>query len=491
MSTKVHLVARGDGVRWSTSAQAGWTAREFDDGAWRTTSKEVQCPPAGSALFARRQFDVGPAFASYRTVTLELDHIGEYVAWLNGVRVQAGHAGGAAMISIPDGLLRARDNVLALELHPLATLATLRLQPQLGGHKDGAQPAARVVKGPYLLAPTTDAITVSWETAGEAASTLVVDGRRFDGGSARHHSVHVTDLQPSRTYPYHVEAGGEATEEAELRTAARPGERVRFVVYGDNRTNGDAHRRVSQAIAAEQPDFLLNTGDLVAQSSENEWQTFFDIEYPILLSTPLYPALGNHESNSGGGGRFAELFPLGRKDLFDGRVYAADFGDVHVAVLDSNAALDEQARWLDRDLQQAEARGAKHLFVVMHWGPFCGRHAIQHGSNIAAQALIVPVAKAHHVDALFTGHDHLYERGASGDLTYFVTGGGGAPLVHDGSIPETKTSASRYHYLVVDVAGDSVDVQAKDPAGQTFDEARWTRTRQRLISKSSTSPSSS
>ena len=37
---------------------------------------------------------------------------------------------------------------------------------------------------------------------------------------------------------------------------------------------------------------------------------------------PIFPTLGNHEANSGGAARFAELFPLGNNALFDGKVLA-------------------------------------------------------------------------------------------------------------------------------------------------------------------------
>jgi hypothetical protein len=328
---------------------------------------------------------------------------------------------------------------------------------------------ARVVKGPYLLAPRPDGVTVAWETSEPAPSSLIVDGARFDGGAGAHHAVVLHDLAPSSAHSYRVETGARATAPAELRTAPRAGERVRFVVYGDNRTDGDAHRRIVEAIAGESPDFLLDTGDLVAYGRDQEWQTFFDIEAPLLRTTPIFPALGNHDDLLARD-RFAALFPLGPADRFGGRVYGADYGDVHVAVLDSSGSLEEQARWLDEDLAGATARGARHLFVMLHWGPFSGRRALRHGSNAAAQRYVVPVARAHRVDAIFSGHDHLYERGASGELAYFVSGGGGAPLSRaSGAIAETARTASVHHYLVVDVAGDSVEVAAKDAAGLTFD----------------------
>jgi len=470
--TRVHLVAPTDAIRWSTVAGDGWTARGFDDRAWPRATADAALPAEGKTVYARRTFDLGPAFASYRALELDLGASGRFTAWLNGARMQP--RGGGATLDVPAGLLRARDNVLAVEFHPADGVSSLRLSPQLSSARLSGD--VRVTAGPYLLQPAPDGITVAWETGVATASSLIVDGRRFDGGTARHHVVRVDGLEPSTQYRYHLETGGASTEEAELRTAPRAPERVRFVVYGDNRSDGDAHRRVVEAIAGEAPDFLLNTGDLVARSSEAEWRTFFAIEYPLLLSTPIFPALGNHETYARGPDRFTELFPVGEpersEDRFGGRVYSADYGPVHLAVLDSNGDLPAQSRWLDRDLSQASARGARHLFVMLHWGPFSGRHGVLHGANPSARAWLVPVAKAHHVDALFSGHEHLYERGASGGLPYFVTGGGGAPLVRAHAGADTARAESRHHFLVVDVAGDTVRVQARDPDGVTFDDVQ-------------------
>ena len=53
-----------------------------------------------------------------------------------------------------------------------------------------------------------------------------------------------------------------------------------------------------------------------------------------------------------------------------------------------------------------------------------------------------PLLAAGHVDVLFCGHDHIYERGVgstpTGKLTYVVTGGGGAPLYN----PRCQAAAS-------------------------------------------------
>jgi hypothetical protein len=485
--THYDLVAGSDSIKVMVAPDvmpAGWTQTTFNDSGWQTLNGPVGplAPnPEGAmpAVLARRKFDLGPQGPGYHTLQLEVTTSAPWVAYLNGAQVATGSGPSTAPVTVTVAAgLQASGNALAIEIHPAPGTQTIDLKVTLEGQPDlSAAGQALLVKGPWLVSPTVSGATIVWETSAAAASTAVVDGKPYDGGAGTHHQAVVSDLAPSKAYPYHVEVNGQKSEEAQLTTAAQPGERVRFVVYGDNRTDGDSHRRVVEAIEAEGPDFLVNTGDLVDASNDTEWADFFNIEYALIRHVPLFPTLGNHEATSGGGARFAELFPVTGRANPGGEVYGADFGDVHIAAIDSNGNLDQQAAWLDQDLSAAEARGAKHEFVFMHWGPWSSGTQLQHGSNSEARENIGRVAKAHNVDALFAGHDHFYERGQSDNLAYFVSGGGGAPLVSTGRIPETLAAKSTFHYIVVDVAGSTATVAAKDLSGTPFDSTTITSAR--------------
>jgi 3',5'-cyclic AMP phosphodiesterase CpdA len=478
--TSYHLVSNSDSIKALVTADSlptDWQKSIFDDSKWQAVTTDqvgpLQQGPNGQMpnVAARRHFDLGAEAMSYKQMKLTVQTEGSWTAFLNGqqVAVSGASTSTAVTINVPDGSLLSTDNVLAVQVQPVAGTAMLDLKIQLDGAPDKtASGQPQVLRGPWLTSPTPTGVTVVWETNVAVPSTLVVDTHSYDGGAGTHHQVTVTDLESSKSYPYHVEVNGVKSEESQLATAAKPGERVRFVVFGDNRTNGDAHRRVVEAIEAEGPDFLVNTGDLVFASNDTEWDDFFNIEYSLIRHTPLFPTLGNHEGE-GGATRFAELFPIDGRQSAGGSVYGADFGDVHIAAIDSNGDLGKQATWLDQDLTAAEQRGAKHLFVFMHWGPYSSGTMIQHGSNGAARDTIARVAKQHNVDALFSGHDHFYERGVSDNLNYYVTGGGGAPLMSSGHIAETQMTKSDYHYIVVDVSGSSVTASAKDASGAPID----------------------
>jgi acid phosphatase type 7 len=121
--------------------------------------------------------------------------------------------------------------------------------------------------------------------------------------------------------------------------------------------------------------------------------------------------------------------------------------------------------WLESDLSAAQAGGAHHLFVVLHWGPWSA------GSRgAAALAVIVPVAARHGVEAIVSGHENIYEHGVANGQHYFITGGAGATISRAVAKPTTVTSRGVPHYLLLEVDGDVATMRAKDVNGVVFDE---------------------
>jgi 3',5'-cyclic AMP phosphodiesterase CpdA len=241
-----------------------------------------------------------------------------------------------------------------------------------------------------------------------------------------------------------------------------PGAAVRVAVIGDTRADTTMPPDVLAAVAAEAPDLVVHTGDVVASGADSQWQTFFDASANLLSTVPLAPAPGEHDL-APWGDRFSQLFSTTGPA---GRAYSVDVGALHIALLDSNARLDDQATWLDADLSAAEANGAAHEVVVLHWGPWTAG-----ARGAAALAAIVPVARRHGVKAIVSGHENVYEHGIADGQNYFVTGGAGPlPLGYVSAKPTTVLSRSLPHYLVIEVDGASMTVRAKTAAGVVFDE---------------------
>ena len=69
-----------------------------------------------------------------------------------------------------------------------------------------------------------------------------------------------------------------------------------LVVYGDSRSDHQAHRAVVSGIMAVNPATVYHTGDLVNDGRlQADWDTFNVVTAPMREAFDFYPALGNHE----------------------------------------------------------------------------------------------------------------------------------------------------------------------------------------------------
>ena len=345
-----------------------------------------------------------------------------------------------------------------------------------------------MLKGPYLqdLAPTS--ITVMWEMDVEMPAKLVVMGpggeRTIDVPAAHIVEARIDKLEPASRYRYKVVVGDESWE-GELRTAPPEGKDVpfTFVVYGDSRNGVEQHRRVIDRISQEVPDFVLGTGDMVDEGfRQDQWQQFFDVENPLLRDNVYFPALGNHDRQ--GRGRTADAyrayFSVPENGGDTERYYAFTYASARFLVLDSNAysfALTDQTAWLERELIAArQDPNTRHIFVVMHHPPFS---ISLHGGNIDLRERWTPLFEKYQVSAVFSGHDHVYERAEHDGVRYFVSGGAGAPLypkranANPVDVEAVKKFERVLHYLRVTVTGTRIEVTGVRTDGSVIETQAW------------------
>jgi 3',5'-cyclic AMP phosphodiesterase CpdA len=257
-----------------------------------------------------------------------------------------------------------------------------------------------------------------------------------------------------------------------------------FIVVGDSRNGMEQHRRVVERMAEEVPDFVLGTGDMVDEGfREDEWQQFFDVESQLLRDNVYFPALGNHDRQ--GRGRTADsyraYFSVPENGGDSERYYAFTYASARFLVLDSNAysfALTDQTSWLERELIAARQDASiHHIFVVMHHPPFS---ISLHGGARDLRERWTPLFEKYQVSAVFSGHDHVYERAEHNGLRYFVSGGGGAPLYPRRAKPNpvdidaVKRFERVLHYLRVTVTGQRVEVTAVRADGTRIETTSWT-----------------
>jgi hypothetical protein len=349
-------------------------------------------------------------------------------------------------------------------------------------------------KGPYVTALSDSEATVRFEleTAAPATVDVSVQGDARDASAVRPshfesrevsatHRVRVTELQPATAYAFVVRAGGAIVGDGRIVTAPRSDANapLTFLVYGDDRTDDGAHASVVRAMTAVPSDILVNTGDMVQDgASAANWQTFFDIEKPLLRERPLLAAIGNHELyDDASGTNFARYF-----GFFDdggvGRPYGtARVGNARFFFLNGmdDWLSGDERHWLQRELSSADGEaGLAWRFVVTHQGPWS---AGPHGPNRQLIEAGVPqLLAAHKVDLLFAGHDHIYERGDGGSVKYIISGGGGAPLYRDlHQTPTTRKVEATHHFVEVSTLGDALRIVARRDDGSVIERCGFTR----------------
>jgi hypothetical protein len=320
-----------------------------------------------------------------------------------------------------------------------------------------------------------------------AAATLeVLDGagkkRTAAEPAAAFHSFFLDGLAPQTSYRYLVRAGAFESPLGEFVTAPPDDGRApfSFIVYGDNRSNERAHAAVVRAIEGQAFDFLVNTGDFVAAGSDHaEWHVFFAAEANLLRDHCVFACIGNHELvQDEAATNFLTYFgargagDAGHVDLFGSFRWASARFFLLNAFQDWSKG---ELAWLRAELEKADTEtGLALRVVVVHRSPWSSGH---HGDDARALAAGVPeLLVRHHVDLVFAGHDHMYERGEWKGLKYVISGGGGAPLYPDITAKaSTRRVEATYNFVRVSVEGDAVKLMALRPDGSTIESCGFRR----------------
>jgi hypothetical protein len=173
--------------------------------------------------------------------------------------------------------------------------------------------------------------------------------------------------------------------------------------------------------------------------------------------------------------------------------FAFGYGNTFVVGLDANIAGDEkQYEWIKSQLEGLDRSRYANVIVFCHQAPFSsGPHGGAHveDQTVELRKQYMPLFNAHHVRAIFSGHEHLFEHwvehytDASGAhrMDLVVSGGGGAPIYPYMGEPDLRDylkaneankvtlehvvkpgnsdSPTPYHYVLVRVDGGKLDLQ--------------------------------
>jgi hypothetical protein len=229
---------------------------------------------------------------------------------------------------------------------------------------------------------------------------------------------------------------------------------VVFAVIGDSGSGNNTQRAVARSMLryfteARRFSFVLMLGDnLYGDDYVNE----FSLPYKELLERGVrfHASLGNHD-------RDTEIhykpFNMGDVDR-----YWFDEGNARFAALNSNHPSDPmQLAWIDQAFADA---GTKWRIAFFHHPPYSsGQHSAE-GRDVIRPAF-EPALLRNHVNVVFSGHEHLYERiKPQRNIQYFVSGGGGRYLHRFRPGAYDEVGASAHHFMVVEVAGDRMFFEA-------------------------------
>jgi 3',5'-cyclic AMP phosphodiesterase CpdA len=243
---------------------------------------------------------------------------------------------------------------------------------------------------------------------------------------------------------------------------------VKFAVIGDTGT-GDSHQlAVARQLATYRGkfpfEFVIMMGDnLYGGNSAKDYDKKFAIPYKPLTDAGVkfYASLGNHDDPSE---RFYKPFNMNGERYYS---FKPANSSVRFFALDSNYMDDKQLAWLDKELI---ASGSDWKICFFHHPPYSSGEA--HGSDTVLRSQVEPIFVKHGVNAVFTGHEHFYERiKPQKGIAYFIAGS--SAKLRAGNIAPSGLSDKGFDtgftFMLVEIVGDDLFFQTVTEKGATID----------------------
>ena len=206
-----------------------------------------------------------------------------------------------------------------------------------------------------------------------------------------------------------------------------------FAAIGDYGVPGGIEEAVSDLVRSWNPELIITAGDNNYPDGKQETidknigQYYHDFIYPYAGEygegaeiNRFFPSLGNHDWNTADLAPYLNYFELPGNE----RYYDFVWGPVHFFALSSDSREPDgvgrssaQAAWLQERLAQSTS---PWQIAYMHHPPYS---SARHGSTDWMQWPF----KEWGIDAVISGHDHVYERLFIDGMVYFTNGLGGTP----------------------------------------------------------------
>ena len=257
---------------------------------------------------------------------------------------------------------------------------------------------------------------------------------------------------------------------------------VKFAVIGDSGRGTRPQRDVADRMARYHETFAfpfaIMLGDNLYEgaATPEDYRVKFEEPYKALIDrgVDFYAALGNHDDP-----RQVDYAPFHMKGrryysfAAPGNLLAGITTPVDFFALDSTYLDGPQLRWLDERL--AASRAAWKVCFLHYPLYTSGRYRM---AALVQRSALESLFVTHGVNAVFSGHEHIYQRSTLvGGVQYFVSGGAGSLRPGDG-VPTSyiaRTYSGDYHFMLVEIEGDYLHFQAISRTGRTIDAGTLSR----------------
>jgi predicted MPP superfamily phosphohydrolase len=254
------------------------------------------------------------------------------------------------------------------------------------------------------------------------------------------------------------------------------GNSVRFAVIGDSGTGDKEQYEVAKEMEVYRQavgfDFVIMLGDNIYGGHDpRDFAQKFEIPYKPLLDAGVkfYASLGNHDDPNVE--RLYKPFNMNGE-----RYHTFKKADVQFFALDSNYMDAKQLTWVEQNLMSS---GARWKICYFHHPLY--NDGKSHGPDLDLRNQLTPLLKIYGVNAVFSGHEHAYERIKPEDGIYYFIQGSSGKLVKDdfrrSEVMEKSFDRDRT-FMLIEIDGDKLFFQTISRTGQTVDAgevARQTR----------------
>ena len=249
--------------------------------------------------------------------------------------------------------------------------------------------------------------------------------------------------------------------------------KTRFAVLGDFGTGErDEYAIATQMLEVHHRsplDLVLAVGDnIYPNGSARYFVKHFEEPFAGLLKehVKFYAVLGNHDVEEGRNDQLQ--YPLFNMNGSNYYTLSRGNGLVDFFMLDSTNCDVTQVTWVENALR---ASRAMWKVAAMHHPIYSSGK--KHGSDLRLRKVLEPLFTRYHVQVVFAGHDHVYERTKPQQgIQYFVTGAGGKMRRGDINLKSELRAASYDEdnsFMLIEVDETEMSFKSISEKGEVVD----------------------